>query len=66
MQVLQTQRPVRGARLKLGPNKRDVIVNVAPVVVDKKLKGSIGIIHDVSELNLLMGELKQAKKKSRV
>ncbi|MFB4210945.1 sigma 54-interacting transcriptional regulator [Shouchella sp. JSM 1781072] len=63
MQVLQTQRPVRGARLKLGPNKRDVIVNVAPVVVDKKLKGSIGIIHDVSELNLLMGELKQAKKK---
>ncbi|MFS0787210.1 sigma 54-interacting transcriptional regulator [Shouchella sp. 1P09AA] len=63
MQVLQTQRPVRGARLKLGPNKRDVIVNVAPVVVDKKLKGSIGVIHDVSELNLLMGELKQAKKK---
>ncbi|AIC95009.1 sigma-54 interaction domain-containing protein [Shouchella lehensis] len=63
MQVLQTQRPVRGARLKLGPAKRDVIVNVAPIMVDKKLKGSIGVIHDVSELNSLMGELKQAKKK---
>ncbi|GAF22680.1 MULTISPECIES: sigma-54 interaction domain-containing protein [Shouchella] len=63
MQVLQTQRPVRGARLKLGPAKRDVIVNVAPIIVDKKLKGSIGVIHDVSELNSLMGELKQAKKK---
>lgn len=63
MQVLQTKRPVRGARLKLGPKKRDVIVNVAPIIVDHSLKGSVGVIHDVSELNDLLSQLRKAKKK---
>ncbi|GAF16564.1 LOW QUALITY PROTEIN: transcriptional regulator BkdR of isoleucine and valine catabolism operon [Bacillus sp. JCM 19046] len=63
MQVLQTKRPVRGARLKLGPKKRDVIVNVAPIIVDHALKGSVGVIHDVSELNDLLSQLRKAKKK---
>ncbi|WP_317951461.1 PAS domain-containing protein, partial [Rossellomorea marisflavi] len=35
--VLQTIRPVRGVRIRLGPSKRDVVVNVAPVIVDGKL-----------------------------
>ncbi|WP_245808807.1 sigma-54 interaction domain-containing protein [Shouchella patagoniensis] len=63
MQVLQTERPVRGARLKLGPRKQDVVVNVAPVVVDGHLKGSVGVIHDVSELNKITSQLRQAKRK---
>ncbi|MGC4376493.1 sigma-54-dependent Fis family transcriptional regulator [Fictibacillus sp. Mic-4] len=61
MQVLQTRKPVRGARLKVGPNKREVIVNVAPVIVDGILKGSVGVIRDVSEIKELTEELQRAR-----
>ncbi|MFD1736384.1 sigma 54-interacting transcriptional regulator [Bacillus salitolerans] len=61
MQVLQTRRPVRGVRMKVGPHHRDVIVNVAPIIVDGKLKGSVGVIHDVSEIQSLTNELKRAR-----
>jgi len=62
MKVLETQKPVRGVPMKVGPNKRDVLVNVAPVIVDDDIKGSVGIIHDVSEIQALTEELKKAKK----
>ncbi|RBW70620.1 sigma 54-interacting transcriptional regulator [Bacillus taeanensis] len=61
LQVLRTRKPVRGVRMKVGPKKRDVIVNVAPVIVDGKLKGSVGVIHDVSEISTLTDELKRAR-----
>lgn len=61
MQVLHTRRPIRGARMKVGPHHRDVIVNVAPIIVDGKLKGSVGVIHDLSEIESLTQELKRAR-----
>ncbi len=61
MKVLQTRRPVRGIQMKVGPKKRDVIVNVAPVIVDGTLKGSVGVIRDVSEIHKLTGELQLAR-----
>ncbi|MFC0188332.1 sigma 54-interacting transcriptional regulator [Fictibacillus aquaticus] len=61
MQVLKTRKPVRGARLKVGPKKRDVIVNVAPILVDGQLKGSVGVIHDVSEIQSLTEQLSRAR-----
>ncbi|QOR65409.1 sigma 54-interacting transcriptional regulator [Cytobacillus suaedae] len=61
MQVLQTRRPVRGVRMKVGPSKKDVIVNVAPIIVDSKLKGSVGVIHDMSEIQSLTNELNRAR-----
>ncbi|MCK6257636.1 sigma-54-dependent Fis family transcriptional regulator [Fictibacillus sp. KIGAM418] len=61
MQVLKTRKPVRGARLKVGPQRRDVIVNVAPIIVDGVLKGSVGVIHDVSEIKSLTEELSRAR-----
>lgn len=61
MQVLKTKKPVRGARMKVGPAKRDVVVNVAPVVVDGQLKGSVGIIQDMSEITALTKELNRAR-----
>ncbi|GAA0458180.1 sigma 54-interacting transcriptional regulator [Alkalibacillus silvisoli] len=61
MQVLETRRPVRGARMKVGPLKRDVLVNAAPILVDGVLKGSVGIIHDLSEIESLTSELKKAR-----
>lgn len=61
MKVLDTRRPVRGVRMRVGPSKKDVIVNVAPVIVDGKIKGSVGVLHDVSEIQQLTVELKRAR-----
>lgn len=62
MQVLKTQKPVRGVPMKLGPKRKDVVVNVAPVMVDHELKGSVGVIHDVSEIKRLTEELEKARR----
>ncbi|MBM7620985.1 PAS domain S-box-containing protein [Bacillus tianshenii] len=61
MKVLETRRAVRGVNLKVGPGKKEVIVNVAPIIVDGKLKGSVGVIHDVSEIQTLTTELDRAR-----
>ncbi|MYL60981.1 PAS domain S-box protein, partial [Virgibacillus halodenitrificans] len=50
MKVLQTRRAVRGVRMKVGPTNKDVYVNVAPIIVDGKIKGSVGVLHDVTEV----------------
>ena len=60
MKVLRTRRAVRGIHMKIG-QKRDVIVNVAPVIVDGILKGSVGVIRDVSEIQKLTNELNRAR-----
>ncbi|OLS40124.1 sigma-54-dependent Fis family transcriptional regulator [Bacillus sp. MRMR6] len=61
MKVLQTRRAVRGVAMRVGPNKREVIVNVAPIIVKGKLKGSVGVIHDMSEIKMLNRELNRAR-----
>lgn len=61
MRVLQTQQPVRGVNMRIGEDNRDVIVNVAPIIVDKQMKGSIGVIHDITEMRSLMKELDWAR-----
>ena len=61
MKVLRTRRAVRGIHMKIGQKKRDVIVNVAPVIVDGILKGSVGVIRDVSEIRKLTHELNRAR-----
>jgi len=61
MKVLQTRKPIRGAKMLVGPNRREVIVNVAPIIVDGHLKGSVGVIHDMSEIQALTKELDRAR-----
>ena len=61
MKALKLQRPVRGVHMKVGRQRRDVLVNVAPVMVDGKVRGSVGIIHDISEFKKLTAELDRAK-----
>ena len=61
MQVLQTKKTVRGVRMKVGASNRDVVVNVAPIMVNGQLKGSVGVIHDLSEIQSLTQELKRAR-----
>ncbi|RIW33626.1 sigma-54-dependent transcriptional regulator [Bacillus salacetis] len=62
LKVLQTRRAIRGSKMRVGPNKKEVIVNVAPIIVDGKLKGSVGVIHDVSEIQSLTSELDRARR----
>ncbi|TWT09163.1 sigma-54-dependent Fis family transcriptional regulator [Planomicrobium sp. CPCC 101079] len=59
--ALKTRKPVRGVKMKVGPANREVIVNVAPIIVDNKLKGSVGVIHDTTEIRSLMKELDRAR-----
>ncbi|WP_421379483.1 sigma 54-interacting transcriptional regulator [Bacillus salacetis] len=62
LKVLQTRRAIRGSKMRVGPNKKEVIVNVAPIIVNGKLKGSVGVIHDVSEIQSLTNELDRARR----
>ncbi|SEN21649.1 PAS domain S-box-containing protein [Lihuaxuella thermophila] len=62
MKVLKTRQPVRGVHMKLGPHHKEVVVNVAPIIVDNELKGSVGIVHDVSELKQLNRDLERARR----
>lgn len=62
MKVLQTGKPVRNVHMKVGPAKKEVIVNVAPIYINGRLRGSAGVIHDISEIIALNRELAKAKK----
>lgn len=62
MRVLKERQPVRNVPMKVGPMRREVVVNVAPVIVDGELKGSVGVIHDVSEIRRLTEELEKMRK----
>jgi transcriptional regulator with PAS, ATPase and Fis domain len=48
--------------MKVGPGRKEVIVNVAPLLVDGAVRGSVGVIHDISEILSLNEELARAKK----
>lgn len=65
MQVLRTQKAIRGAKLKVGPANKEVFVNVAPIIVADKIKGSVAVIHDISNIEQLTSELKRAQQKIR-
>lgn len=60
--VIATKKNVDNVRMKLGPNNKDVIVNVAPIFVNGKLKGSVGVVHDVSEIKKLTEELADVRR----
>ncbi|MGI6585165.1 MAG: sigma 54-interacting transcriptional regulator [Lutisporaceae bacterium] len=61
MQVLKTRKPIKGALMKVGPARKEVLVNAAPIIVNGELRGSVGVIHDISEITKLSNELKNAK-----
>ncbi|SHM03269.1 PAS domain S-box-containing protein [Caldanaerovirga acetigignens] len=64
-QVLKTGKPIKGVPMKVGPNKREVIVHAAPIIVEGRLKGSVAVIHDVSEIKKLTEELEYVKRRMR-
>lgn len=62
MRVLTTKKPVKDVRLKVGPLKKEVVAGAAPIIVDGELKGSVGVLQDLTEIKRLNSELMQAKK----
>lgn len=62
MQVLRTGKPVRNAILRIRPNRKEVTVNAAPIVVNDRLRGSVAVMHDISEIRHLLEELEGAKR----
>ncbi len=65
LRVLRTRKPIRGARLQVGPHQKEVVVNAAPLLVGGELRGSVGVIHDVSEIRRLSEELASAREQLR-
>lgn len=65
MQVLRRGRPVHNARLRVGPYRRDVIVDANPIIVDGAIRGSVAVIKDVSELMQLNDQLEDARETIR-
>lgn len=61
LHVMQTLEPVFGVPMQVGPQKREVVINAAPVLVQGQLKGSVIVAHDVSEIHRLTEELKRMK-----
>ncbi len=61
LKVLDTKKPIKGVRIKVGPKRKDVIIDAAPILVRGKLRGSVGVIHDLTEIKRLTSELDEAK-----
>lgn len=61
LKVLETQEPVKGMYHKVGPNRKEVMTEAAPLIVGGELRGSVAVIHDLTEINKLVSELNQAK-----
>lgn len=62
LQVLRTRQAVKSTPMKVGPNRKEVLVDAAPIIVNGDLKGSVGVIHDVSEIHRLSEELERAQR----
>lgn len=60
-QVLEDLKPVDNVLLRSGHLKKEVIASAAPLVVNGELRGSVAVIHDISEIKRLNHELDQAK-----
>lgn len=65
LKVLSTGQGVRDIRMQIGATRRDILVNAEPIVVEGKLRGSVGVIRDVSQIRALRDELQEAKTRIR-
>ncbi|MCG8402709.1 MAG: sigma-54-dependent Fis family transcriptional regulator [Firmicutes bacterium] len=62
MRVLRTRRAYKSVSMKAGPHRKEVLVDAAPIIVNGVLKGSVAVVHDVSQIHRLSGELEGARR----
>ena len=60
MQYLELRSLLKGA-IKGRPGKERSVSKCCPIIVDDELKGSVAVLHDITEMNRLSEELRQAK-----
>lgn len=65
MKVLRTKRPVGNTKITTKPSGKVVVARGAPIKVGQKLKGSVVILHDISEIKQLTTKLNEAEKRIR-
>lgn len=56
------KRAILNVKTKLATNKKEVLINVNPIFVKGEFKGSVGVIHDISEIERLIRELEATKR----
>lgn len=61
MKVIGSGKLVKGALMRVGPMHKEVLVNAAPILVDGDLKGSVAVLHDITEISKLSAELRHVK-----
>jgi len=62
MTIAKTKKPIYNARLKVGPTKKEVIVNAQPLFIKGKFSGSVAVVHDVSRILALTRELEEMRR----
>lgn len=62
LKVIESSKEVSRERLVVGKLKKEVISSAAPIIVDGKLKGSVAVLHDVTDIKSLTDELTEARK----
>lgn len=65
MMIAKTKKPIMGHRIKVGPMKKEVIVDTTPLIIDENFVGSVAVIHDVSKIISLSRELEEANRTIR-
>lgn len=61
MKVLRTRRAYKNVPMKAGPHRKEILVDAAPIIVNGVLKGSVAVVHDVSQIHRLSRELEGAR-----
>lgn len=59
--LLKTGQAFQNVKMPIGQKGNDMIVNLAPLIVNDKIKGSVVVFHDVTEVEQLTEELDRAK-----
>ena len=61
MKVLRDKKSIKNTRFKVGISEKEVVAEAAPLMVNGELRGSVAVLHDVSEIIKLTNQLKEAK-----
>jgi len=59
--VLRTGRPVDNMVVVSGKTKKNIVTSAAPILVDGQVRGSVAVLHDITEMTRLNQELAKAR-----